>query len=833
MSAFPAHQAATDTAVPAPLPVEWMTWLRDNVDSRWRRDEWDQSTWLFVGDLNNPATVSRACSTCGLPRRGSGLCRQCAIAHVESGLTIEEFTGTHLPAARQNRPGERRDGTCIVRRDGIGCGRMPLAQRLCEEHNIRWHVYKRDRRSPSLTRWSTTMAIPYDALPDCLVPGCEVESSYATGLCILHRNRYRRSGSRASMRQWALTEPPHLAVHMFSLITLKEQMRWELLYALQQRDARNGRMDPVAMRMVIKHLSSTASLATVFGTPKFERVRRGVIHSVNADGHLFEFGRTLHDAYERAHGRSHTDRQVWDLVTLGLSADPAAHGGSRRRKGALDFTPITVGWLNDITRRWAETEITRIPTYVIVQSIQAAIAASEGLSRRPGGGKDPSTLGVEDMDAVVEAIRTLHARRGDRLLTVKTRRTLLGRFVDLLDYGRATGPLRDMSASFIRQHHHSIADTEPRDQERARQGLPEAVIRLLDEHLDALASGKRHSSLTATQVHAMFRCVYITLRDTGRRPGEVCQLRADCLVEGPEPELIWDNVKGKRMGRRLPISQQTAAAIRDWQQVRAHILIAPASANYLFPARTRGAPLPYLRTQSVGDALRSWAQWINDNVTSATGQTLPMDGISLYAYAFRHSYAQRHADAGVPVDVLRDLMDHKSIATTMGYYDISLRRKRDAVATIAALTVDRLGARKPSSPSAYQLRSVAVPFGNCTEPSNVKAGGQACPIRFQCSGCGFYRPDPSYISAIEDHTRALKANRETARAIDAAAFVIDNLTAEIDQFDTVITALRTQLETLDPIERQRIEEASAVLRKSRAAQNLTSLPLTIVETRDQ
>ena len=131
--------------------------------------------------------------------------------------------------------------------------------------------------------------------------------------------------------------------------------------------------------------------------------------------------------------------------------------------------------------------------------------------------------------------------------------------------------------------------------------------------------------------------------------------------------------------------------------------------------------MPYLRTQTLGDALRIWAIWINDNVVGPIGQTRPLDGISVYAYAFRHSYAQRHADAGVPVDVLRDLMDHKSIATTMGYYDISLRRKREAVSTIAALTVDRLGARKPSSASAYQLRSVAVPYGNCTEPSNVKA----------------------------------------------------------------------------------------------------------------
>ncbi|TXI56041.1 MAG: site-specific integrase [Mycolicibacterium mageritense] len=834
MSASGLRQSAADPAgAAAPEPVAWSTWLRRNIDTKWRPGEWDRSTWLFIGDVTNPQTVSRSCSSCGIALRSSGFCRQCGIAYRESGLTREDFLTTHFPAARKNRPGERRDGTCMVGRDGVRCARMPLAQGLCEDHNIRWHVYKRDRRSPSMKRWCATIALPYEALPDCLVPGCEVESSYATGLCILHRNRYRRSGSRAPMAKWARTQPPHLAVNMFSLMPLAESMRWELLYALQQRDARSGRMDPVAVRTVITTLGTTPSLATIFGTPKFERLQARQIRNSNASAHLFEFARTLRDAHEQASGAVHTQRQVWDLVTMGLAHDPATHGGSRRRRGALDFTPITVSWLNDITRRWAESEITRIPTYIIVQTIRAATGASQGLVRRPGGGEDLTSLSVADMDAVVEAFRTLARCDGHDLLTVKTRRTLFGRFIDLLDWGRATGPLRDMSAAFIRQHHHTIPDTDTPSEERARQGLPEPVIRLLDDNLDALASGRAHSSLTAEQVQQMFRCVYILLRDTGRRPGEICQLRADCLLEGPEPELIWDNVKGKRMGRRLPISQQTATAIRDWQRTRANVRIAEPSTDYLFPARVSTAPLPYLRTQTLADVLRHWAIRINDNVVGPLGQTRPLEGISVYAYAFRHSYAQRHADAGVPVDVLRDLMDHKSIATTMGYYDISVRRKRDAVATIAALTVDRLGARKPSSTSAYELRSVAVPFGNCTEPSNVKAGGQACPIRFQCSGCGFYRPDPSYIPAIEDHRRALKANRETARAIEAADFVIDSLTAEIDQFDTVIAAMRTQLHALDPAERQRVEDASVVLRKARAAHGSAPLPLTIVNTTDR
>jgi integrase len=35
----------------------------------------------------------------------------------------------------------------------------------------------------------------------------------------------------------------------------------------------------------------------------------------------------------------------------------------------------------------------------------------------------------------------------------------------------------------------------------------------------------------------------------------------------------------------------------------------------------------------------------------------------------RHTYAQRHADAGLPVDVLRELLDHDSMDTTRIYYN--------------------------------------------------------------------------------------------------------------------------------------------------------------------
>ena len=129
-----------------------------------------------------------------------------------------------------------------------------------------------------------------------------------------------------------------------------------------------------------------------------------------------------------------------------------------------------------------------------------------------------------------------------------------------------------------------------------------------------------------------------------------------------------------------------------------------------------------------------------------------------------------------------------------------------------------------TSPTAYQRASVAVPFGNCTEPSNVTAGGGACPIRFQCAGCGFYRPDPSYLPALEQHVADLRADRETARAIGAADYVLANLTAEIDAFARVVEQMQHRLADLASDQRAEVEQASRLLRRARAGRRL---PLTV------
>ncbi|MYV32064.1 tyrosine-type recombinase/integrase, partial [Rhodococcus sp. DSM 6344] len=357
-------------------------------------------------------------------------------------------------------------------------------------------------------------------------------------------------------------------------------------------------------------------------------------------------------------------------------------------------------------------------------------------------------------------------------------------------------------------------------------------------HLELLG---RHSTYSAPgwnpdDYAMMYQTVYQIIRDTGRRPSEIVGLKRSCLdwVDG-KPTLVYDNRKRRRMGRRLPISTATATVIDQWLDHLQSLSVPDTLCDWLFP--TPGTRNNIRRGHLSGAQFgsRAFAIWI-DAIPELVDERLDDDGNpALYdrsmitPYGLRHSYAQRHADNGTPVDVLRELMDHRSVDTTMGYFSVTLKRKRQATEEISKFAIDRHG--RPAgftSVTEYERQSVAVPFGNCTEPSNIKAGGQHCPIRFQCAGCSFYRPDPSYRPAIEQHLAELRTDKETAIATDSASWVITNFDAQIHAFTDVISSMDAMLADLPADQRAVIDDASRELRKARTA--AAFIPLESVTT---
>ncbi|MCX5613479.1 MULTISPECIES: hypothetical protein [unclassified Streptomyces] len=97
---------------------------------------------------------------------------------------------------------------------------------------------------------------------------------------------------------------------------------------------------------------------------------------------------------------------------------------------------------------------------------------------------------------------------------------------------------------------------------------------------------------------------------------------------------------------------------------------------------------------------------------------------------------------------------------------------RQAVERVAAHQFDRNGQRTwqqiqgalDDEHTRLRIGQVSVPFGICMEPSNIKAGGQACPFRFRRLGCGHFRTDASYLPELKDYLQTLLRDRERVLA---------------------------------------------------------------------
>jgi Phage integrase family len=212
----------------------------------------------------------------------------------------------------------------------------------------------------------------------------------------------------------------------------------------------------------------------------------------------------------------------------------------------------------------------------------------------------------------------------------------------------------------------------------------------------------------------------------------------------------------------------------------------------------------------------------------------PFDRARVVPYAFRHSYAQRHADNGTPVEVLRELMGHRSMATTQGYFKVRDERARQAVEMLAPLQIDRHGNRTmplveqlaASERLRRQVGQIAVPLGLCTEPANVKARGHGCEFRYRCVGCEHFRTDPSNQVELREYLHQLLAGRERLAA--TVPQLAEWARRDAIPSDEEIAALRELIrrteqiiDELDPGDRGAVLEAIATTRRLRAQLRVT------------
>jgi len=750
------------------------------------------------GLLGRPACRVSGCGSAA-HRRCPGVCWRCLTWLKGLGMTAEQVSAgeRQLPP----RPAGE-ELLCAVpgcRRERLGHRREAVSAQavLCRSH--RWQFGR--KRSGTLEEFLALPGVrplgPYEA---CAVVSCSRPGDRNLGYCDAHYARWRKARSAVlglDARAWEQAEPPVAASGQVSLRRLPPLVTVQVLFGLWRRTTDDVKTAESALRVACRALACQ-QVATI-GDCDLSRVRgenvRALVRGLARYVRLAVTGPDSEQA-----------RDLWDLGVFG-------------HRGRLDFTGITQPWLRECAKRWAVQDLPRHRgrgSWEVRNVINAVALLSEILSLRPGCGDRPASLARRDIENFLNRLGYLESAgtisRYHRAALCRRARTLLDG-IRVLGLDRPGQPAAGLSGDVVITVADIPARAEPGEPGR---DLPPEIMQVLCAALEGMEGGE-------------FRTAVQIAIDTGRRPEEIVSLPLDCLTRDRDGKavLVYDNRKADRDRRRLPVSEDTAVVIIA-QQARVTARFADTP-----PGRLALLPTPLRNPSGHRPASISWfenrhREWASSLGPLTTRDGTPFDPARIVPYAYRHTYAQRHADAGVPIDVLAQLMDHKNLDQTRGYYRVGEDRRRAAVDKVTAMSFDRHGnaiwrearALLDAEHARYAIGSVAVPYGTCTEPSNVAAGGKACPVRFRCAGCDHFRTDVSYLPDLTAHLDDLLRTRERLAAMagvdEWARAAAAPPEEEITRIRHLISQINGGIAQLSDRERVVIDDAVSTLRKHRA-----------------
>jgi len=760
---------------------------------------WDAVGRLLCPPPEHPLLGRPVCRAPGCQATAFGrarVCQRCQRRLARAGLGPDAVCELPEPPCQ---PPSR----CAV----TGCPRpwKTSGDRLCLAH---LRQQREVLKVPLEAFLALPQARPLPSCGPCQVPACTRERVGASGsYCDAHQQRFRaatRAVPGLDEAAWRAAQPAIAQYGQVSLHGLAPLVAAQLLVGLQQRTRSSTRTSEKALRSVceklrLHHVTTIIPASGEVSLPGLDR---------NAGTLLASLAR--HARRALLDPETEKAKDVWDLAAFG------------RPGGTLPFTGISQPWLREAAKRWAVEELPRRRGRGLGGSLRSCVHSlarlSEVLRLREDGGHVPGALGRADIEALLSR-RAYQQNAGtlthpSRIMTCRHLKLILSR-IRTMGLTRPGGPAAGLPDDFAV----STSDI-PYLPDRAEpsRDLPPEIMRQLCDQLPVLE--RQHGVSIRTIVELVI--------DTGRRPDEICTLAWDCLARDSDgsPVLIYDNHKAGRMGRRLPVTEATATLVTGQKQrTRDRYPDTPLAELRLFPApqRNPGGRKPVAGPGLVGRH-RAWADSMPP-LLLADGTEFPRAKVTLYAY--RHTYAQRHADAGVPPDVLRELLDHLNFDTTRQYYRVGEKRRREAIDRLTAVQFDRHGNRtwhqaKALLDSEHARRAVgevAVPFGSCAEPSNVKAGGHACPYRFRCVGCDHFRTDASYLPDLTAYLDDLLRTRErlaAAAGLDEWARADAMPSAEeITRIRRLINRIKATLDDLTPQERAEVDQAVAAVRRHR------------------
>jgi site-specific recombinase XerD len=153
------------------------------------------------------------------------------------------------------------------------------------------------------------------------------------------------------------------------------------------------------------------------------------------------------------------------------------------------------------------------------------------------------------------------------------------------------------------------------------------------------------------------RTLFLLMLRCGLRVGEVSALTWSA-IDGEARSIRIDNGKGQ-VDRVVYYSPDVEHALRQWRRIQ------PADLRYVFPSPLKpGTPLSARTVQ------RLMARYLTEAHIAAPYSP----------HALRHTFATHLLNAGAPLEVVKELMGHRSISMTLRYtqlYEATKRRQYD------------------------------------------------------------------------------------------------------------------------------------------------------------
>ncbi|HEY6696965.1 MAG TPA: site-specific integrase, partial [Acidimicrobiales bacterium] len=533
---------------------------------------------------------------------------------------------------------------CVV----PGCSRPPGSHGLCRAHRARQML-----RGISVDEFAADPARRALArFGPCLVAACPRDRQGGrVTYCEPHQSRWtrdRRADPGLDEARWRRTTSPVVLTGRVSLAGMPPLITAQVLYGLQQRTRSGAHTRVQMLRMVVEDLrhAQADSVHATAPPPGAGREKRTVLTAL-----------AHHAALALGDPETEKAKDVWELAVFGLA-------------GRLTFTTISQPWLRETAKRWAADELPRRrgdnPAHVMRGLVASVARLSHSLrGSRTDRGEHPARLGRANIESFLHRMSYL-VSTGEcspelRARTCREVKRFLAR-IRALGLTRPGGPAAGLGCDFT-----LACGDIPAEPERGEpcRDLPAAIMKQLCEQLPVLERGPSGREI---------RVAVELLMDTGRRPAEILRLPVDCLTRDPDNAavLIYDNHKRDRRERRLPISQATAAVITSQQQrVRERFPDTPLAELVLLPsphANPTGA-----KSLSGGLLDLRHRDWVDQLPVLRREDGTEFDRAKIVPYAYRHTYAQRHADAGIAVDVLSKLLDHRTLEVTRRYYRVGER----------------------------------------------------------------------------------------------------------------------------------------------------------------